>query len=135
MVRTSFAGCGLWYKRSAMSSTAELLVRARKVLADSQPDATAVLVRDGRIAAIDRWEELSRAEAVEIIDLGELVLSPGFIDTHVHITGSGLRSAPADMVSDSRETLLLRAAANAQMALAEGLTTVRDCGGDNDVIF
>src|SRR5947199_411545 len=84
-VRSSVAGCGLWYKRSAMSSTAELLVRARKVLADSQPDATAVLVRDGRTAAIDRWEELSRAEAAEIIDLGELVLSPGFIDTHVHI--------------------------------------------------
>ena len=39
------------------------------------------------------------------------------------------------MLADSRETLLLRAAANAQAALVEGLTTVRDCGGDNDVIF
>src|SRR5712692_7205395 len=135
MVRTSCAGCALWYKRAAMSSTEDLLVRARKVLADSQPDATAVLIRDGRIAAIDRSEELSRAEAAATIDLGDLVLSPGFVDTHVHITGSGQRSAPADMLADSHETLLLRAAANAQAALAEGLTAVRDCGGQNDVIF
>src|SRR5207253_6564235 len=36
---------------------------------------------------------------------------------------------------DSRETLLLCAAANAQRALEEGITTLRDCGAHNDVIF
>jgi len=113
----------------------DLLVRAAKVLADDKANATAVLIRDGVIAAIDRWEELSRAEVAQVIDLSQLVLSPGFIDTHVHITGSGQRSAPADMMADPPETLLLRAAANAQAALGEGLTTVRDCGGRNDVIF
>jgi imidazolonepropionase-like amidohydrolase len=60
---------------------------------------------------------------------------PGFVDTHVHATGSGLRSAPADMRTDPAEVLLLRAAENGRRALAEGVTTIRDCGARNEVIL
>lgn len=112
-----------------------MLLRARLVLADDGRPADAVLVRDGTIAALGRWPELAGAAAAPVLDLGELCLSPGFIDCHVHLTGSGLLSAPSDMQADSRETLLLRAAADAQRALAEGLTTLRDCGAHNEVIF
>ena len=109
-----------------------LLVRAARVLADAAPDTREILVHDGRIAELGPHGSLS---GDELLDLGHLVLAPGFIDTHVHMTGSGLRSAPDDMRRDSREVLLLRAAGNAHRALAEGITTMRDCGARNEVIF
>lgn len=109
-----------------------LLLRAARVLGSD--GAAAVLVRDGRIAKLGAVDDL-RAETEEILDIGPLTLAPGFVDTHVHITGNGSRSAPQDMQRDSHEILLLQAGANAQRALAEGVTTVRDCGAHNDVIF
>ena len=39
------------------------------------------------------------------------------------------------MRNDAPETLLLRAAENGRRALREGVTTLRDCGGRNDVVF
>jgi imidazolonepropionase-like amidohydrolase len=113
-----------------------LLVRAAAVLAanPSHARATGVLVRAGRIVEVGDAHALA-AEAATIVDLGALTLVPGFIDTHVHITGNGSRTAPEDMRRDSREVLLLQAGANAQRALAEGVTTMRDCGAHNDVIF
>jgi len=116
--------------------TSSLLLRAAMVLAADGPvaEAPGVLVRDGRVVAVGPAESLA-AEADATVDLGPLTLAPGLIDTHVHITGNGSRSAPDDMRHDSRDILLLQAGANAQRALAEGITTVRDCGAHNDVIF
>ncbi len=42
-----------------------------------------VEVVDGRIAALDR--SLSPAGADRVVDLGDLVLAPGFIDVHTHL--------------------------------------------------
>jgi imidazolonepropionase-like amidohydrolase len=110
-----------------------LLVRASKIIAEDMADAREVLIQDGRIVGVGRADTLGAGD--QTLDLGNLVLAPGFIDTHVHMTGSGLLSAPDDMRRDSKETLLLRAAANVQRALSEGITTLRDCGARNDVIF
>jgi imidazolonepropionase-like amidohydrolase len=113
-----------------------LLLRAARVLAgDGTLDgATGVLVREGRIAAVGSADKLA-SDADDTLDLDALTLAPGFIDTHVHMTGNGSRTAPEDMRRDSRDVLLLQAAANAQVALAEGITTLRDCGAHNDVIL
>jgi imidazolonepropionase-like amidohydrolase len=110
-----------------------VLIRAAHILANDAPGARELLIEDGRITYIGPTGTAGSTQ--EVMDLGDLVLAPGFIDTHVHITGSGLRSATDDMQRDSKEILLLRAAANAQRALEEGITTVRDCGAHNDVIF
>ena len=100
------------------------------------PGADAVAVADGRISAVGRRAELIAGRpADEILDLGDLVLSPGFIDTHVHITGDGTPQTPVTIGQHSRERLLLQAAANGLTALREGVTTLRDVGARNDVIF
>jgi imidazolonepropionase-like amidohydrolase len=112
---------------------ASLLIRAAHIVSEDKPDARGVLIHDGRIVQVGPSDVLGVAN--ETLDLGDLVLAPGFVDTHVHMTGSGLRSAPDDMRRDSKEVLLLRAAANARRALEEGITTLRDCGALNDVIF
>ena len=115
--------------------TGSLLIRAGRILDPDPSEGDAILVRGERIEAVDRWDALSAAPVERVLDLRPLSLAPGFVDTHVHITGSGLPSAPADISSDPNETLLLRAAANGLLALQEGLTTVRDLGARNDVIL
>ena len=112
-----------------------MLIRGERIL-DPEPTAhDTILVRDGLIEAVDGWAALSPATVERVVDLRPLSLIPGFVDTHVHITGSGLVSAPVDMWTESPETHLLHAAANGLRALQEGLTTVRDVGAGNAVIF
>jgi imidazolonepropionase-like amidohydrolase len=68
---------------------------------------------------------------VNVTDLGDVTLLPGFIDSHTHLTddvdaGFTLRSArdgPADFA--------LRGASNAMRTLLAGFTTVRDLGGSD----
>ena len=114
-----------------------VLVRAGAIFDPAVTDADALLIEGDRIAAVDRMEAFGAApqEGARVVDLRPAALVPGFVDTHVHSTGSGLRSAPADMRTDSAEALLLRAADNGRRALAEGVTTMRDCGARNDVIL
>jgi imidazolonepropionase-like amidohydrolase len=118
-----------------MSGSARVLLRGARVYSPDPVPGDAVLVESGRIAAVDRWEVLAASEGADVVDLRPWSLVPGLVDTHVHITGSGGRTAPTDMLTDTNESQLLHAAANGLRALAEGVTTVRDCGARNDVIF
>lgn len=98
--------------------------------------ANAVAVADGRIEAVGRRAELTAGHAAdEILDLGGLVLAPGFVDTHVHITGDGTPQTPVTIGQLSPLRLMVQAAANGQRALREGVTTLRDVGARNEVIF
>jgi imidazolonepropionase-like amidohydrolase len=95
----------------------------------------AILIEGERIKAVGRAEEFGADPELETLDLGHLTLAPGFVDTHMHLTGSGKESAPDELRQDSDEVLLLRCATNAQTAIREGVTTFRDCGARNRVIF
>jgi imidazolonepropionase-like amidohydrolase len=111
------------------------LLKAGRVLTPDAAAADAVATDGDRITAVGRHADLAAAApGAEVIDLSDLVLSPGFVDTHVHITGNGTVTAPVEIQRASPETLLLRAAGNAQAALAEGVTMVRDLGAPNSVI-
>jgi imidazolonepropionase-like amidohydrolase len=117
--------------------TDRLLVRAARILDPDPVAADTLLVEGDRIAAIGSWADFgSRPDDGEVVlDLRPMTVVRGFVDSHVHATGSGLRSAPADMRADPEAILLLRAADNGRRALAEGVTTMRDCGARNEVIF
>jgi imidazolonepropionase-like amidohydrolase len=117
--------------------TERLLVQAGRVLDPTITEADAVLVEGDRIAAVGRADEFGDAGDADrrVIDLRPATLVPGFVDTHVHATGSGLPTAPADMRTDAPEVLLMRAVENGRRALAEGVTTLRDCGARNEVIL
>ena len=112
-----------------------MLIRAARILDPEPTPHDTILVRDGRIEAVGGWAELSPASVERTLDVRPLSLVPGFVDTHVHITGSGLPSAPVDAWTEPPETQLLHAASNGIRALQEGLTTVRDVGAGNAVIF
>ncbi len=102
-----------------------------------------VRIQGGQIVAIGRQEELGEssegqtAEA-EVYDLGDCTILPGLINMHAHITFNASQTLLADYFREKEAglpTLTLRAVDNLQRALRVGVTTLRDCGTLNEVIF
>ena len=48
-----------------------------------------VLLRDGRVAAVELPGALKSVEAAETIDAGGCVVAPGLVDVHVHLREPG----------------------------------------------
>ncbi|AFR49030.1 amidohydrolase [Gordonia sp. KTR9] len=61
------------------------------VYSPTAPDATAMAVTDGIVVWVGT-DDVGRAlhPDAEVIDLGGLFVSPGFVDSHVHLTSTGL---------------------------------------------
>lgn len=89
---------------------------------------SSVLVEGDRIAGLIATARLP--SGADLIDLGDVTLSPGFIDAHTHLT------APAEsynqfFINQFRQHVAERAyvaALNARVTLEAGFTTVRDVG-------
>ncbi len=113
---------------------APVAILAAKVIdaAHEQPlhDA-AVLVRDGRIAAVGDRDIVP--PGARVIDLGGLTLLPGLIDAHSHILIS-TDSYQTDHLRWSSAYKALRALLAAQANLRHGFTTLR-IAGDADVYY
>jgi predicted amidohydrolase YtcJ len=71
------------------------LINARVVTLDPrQPQAEAVLVRGGRIAAVGSTTDVRAAAAgARVFDAGGRTVVPGFIDAHVHLEMASIASA------------------------------------------
>jgi allantoinase len=68
--------------------TADLVIRAHRVLIDGQWQSAAVIIRRGVITALTEIE--SAVEAKDDVRLDEdTVLIPGLVDTHVHVNEPG----------------------------------------------
>jgi predicted amidohydrolase YtcJ len=61
----------------------------------AEPRATAMLVRDGRIAWLGAAAEAPAADAV--VDLGGALVTPAFVDAHLHATDTGLAADGLDL--------------------------------------
>ena len=92
-----------------------LLILASRVhtgTAGAVPEADAVLVRGGRVAAVGRRTVLrSLVPDARLLDLGGAVLTPGLIDAHVHLTEWALGRAhvPLDQAASPAEAVGLLA--------------------------
>ncbi len=111
--------------------TGELLIDGTG--ADPIPEPV-IIVEDGRISAIGSKEEipLPQEEMGSVEALGGTIL-PGLIDGHVHIASGGADDPEWDKIKDSNERLILWCVRNAQLALAAGITTLRDCGARHGI--
>jgi allantoinase len=68
----------------------DLLLRSRQTVLPEGTRPAAVAVTGGRIAAVlDYATPATSATAAEIVDLGDLALLPGLVDTHVHVNEPG----------------------------------------------
>ncbi|MEV5750485.1 allantoinase AllB [Actinoallomurus sp. NPDC052308] len=65
----------------------DLVVRSRRTVLPDGERPAAVAVRDGRIAAVTGHDDAPPAGTR--VDLGEVALLPGLVDTHVHVNEPG----------------------------------------------
>lgn len=94
------------------------------------PDAW-LAVADGRIAAIGTGQP-PVTDPQRSHDLSRRFVLPGFVDAHAHITATGIqkvevRDGAVTISSESDDRITQH---NARIALARGVTTVRNPGGD-----
>lgn len=92
-------------------------------VSDGLGGPTDILVEDGVISAVGR--DLAAPDGATAIDLTDRTVTPGFIDTHVHLTmGSPLPQQT--LQSSARKALTGLSLANTYLAM--GFTTIRDLG-------
>ncbi|MCT7660053.1 amidohydrolase [Mycobacterium deserti] len=74
-----------------------LLLNGR-VHSPAMPDATAMAVRDGVVAWLGS-DSVGRQQFpdAEVVDLGNAFVAPAFIDSHVHLTATGLTTDGLDL--------------------------------------
>lgn len=89
--------------------------------------ADAVVVADGRIAAIGRAGRLIRRG--EAIDVGGRAVLPGLIDCHVHLCLDPSILDPQAQSRGNDDDELAAMGARAESMLRAGITTARDLGG------
>ena len=70
-----------------MSEHAPSAIRSRRVVTPEGVRPAAVHIRDGIIRGVTDWDDVPRDSAVE--DVGDLVVMPGLVDTHVHVNEPG----------------------------------------------
>lgn len=78
--------------------TNSVLLRGGRIHSPSHPDATAMAIRDGVVAWLGA-DAVGRAQFpdAEIHDLDGAFVAPAFVDSHVHLTATGLRLTGLDL--------------------------------------
>ncbi|MBL8384562.1 MAG: amidohydrolase family protein [Burkholderiales bacterium] len=128
--------------RDRLAAPEVLLAPQWLMLADGPVAGHAVLVRDGRFAAVGTRADLAHAyPACAPLDLPDMLVMPGFVDTHHHLTQSLGKAlafgepseifrriwVPLEASLDER-SLYVSAKLAALEALRGGFTTVCDAG-------
>lgn len=100
-------------------------------------DSGAVIVEDGRISAVASIGELTEGSVdnATVVDVPAGTIVPGLIETHAHMHCSADADAFLQVTTESNDVLLLRAAEAMRVALASGVTMIRDLGSKNQVAF
>jgi imidazolonepropionase-like amidohydrolase len=88
-----------------------------------------ILVKNDRILAVQ--EGFVTPAGAEVIDLSTSTVLPGFIDVHNHLTGGGQRR---DRLRGTQEQQSFQSVWNMREILKGGFTSVRDLGGNIDVL-
>ena len=67
---------------------------------DAQPNAEAVAVRNGRIAAVGSRADMLKMKGADtrVVDLQGKTMLPGFIDPHSHFSGVGMQAIAANLL-------------------------------------
>jgi imidazolonepropionase-like amidohydrolase len=93
-----------------------------------------IVVENGRLSRVGSGRPPGTLNPARSHDLAGRFVLPGLIDAHAHITATGVLEAKViegdvvlTMKSDDDDSVTLR---NARMALARGVTTVRNPAGD-----
>jgi imidazolonepropionase-like amidohydrolase len=95
----------------------------------------AVLTDGPRIVEVGPAATVPCPEHVERLEFPDLTLMPGLVDCHVHINNRGDGNPIEGRAPEDDDLRLIQSAANAQIALRAGITTLRECGAARRTIF
>ena len=128
LLRWVFLGLVFPATTTSLSAQQVTVVRAARMLDVVKGELVTpavVVIERGRIRSVGPEEVPAGARTV---DLGEVTLLPGLIDTHTHLTidiaGDWVTRSVRELPADAA----LRGARNARVTLLAGFTTVRDVG-------
>ena len=99
------------------------LIRNGRLYTPDEMGKRDLLIAAGKIIKIAEKIDAPQGLTVETVDAAEKVITPGFIDLHVHITGGGGEGGPATRVPEIQLRRITRA----------GVTTVLGVLGTDDV--
>ena len=96
-----------------------------------------IVIENDKISKICAGSELTEADKnqAEILSVPGGSILPGFIEMHSHIHCSSEADAYEHITTESNETFLLRGTQAVRSALSSGVTTMRDLGSRNEVVF
>lgn len=96
----------------------------------------AIVLEAGRILSVDYQNDISVLEdESQVIEYPTATVLPGLIDCHTHTNMPGSGLSVDEIAEDNDSIHLLNAVRNARLALENGVTTMRDNGGWNNVPF
>jgi imidazolonepropionase-like amidohydrolase len=89
-----------------------------------------VVVIDNKISAVGSSGSITIPQNAKIVDLGNVTLLPGFIDSHTHLVGRVLGDPEGDTASvrDFESFAAILSVQNARATLMAGFTSVRNVG-------
>lgn len=119
------------------------IIHAGKLLAvpgEAVRQQATLVTADGKIQSIrDGFQDaaaLGLPADTPVVDLSSKFVMPGFMDLHVHITGSGIAGRFSGLNMREEDAFFaLNGYTNALATLMAGFTTIRDLGASNEAIF
>lgn len=93
-------------------------------VSDAMLGPTEILIEDSTIAEVS--SSVGRPGSAKVLDLSDRTVSPGFIDTHVHLCVDGLNLARQTLQCSPAKALM--GLHYAQQYMRYGFTTLRDMG-------
>jgi imidazolonepropionase-like amidohydrolase len=119
------------------------LIRASRVLADASKPVlgpTTIVIRDGRIVELmpgraAQPRQRAPEERITELDMGERLVLPGLIDSHVHLQEAKYEEPWWRVAVLTDEYRVARALYHAGITVRAGFTTVRDLGSGPRVMF
>jgi cytosine/adenosine deaminase-related metal-dependent hydrolase len=127
-----------------------MILRARTILPVFRPpiENGAIVISENRIRAVGPWPELQSRATGEILDLGEVILLPGLVNSHCHLDYTdmaGQLPPPKDFVGWIASITAAKTAwsysdyarswlRGAHMLLKNGTTTVADIEAMPDLL-
>ncbi len=87
----------------ALAQTADTIYHNGTVLTidDTNPRAEAVAVKDGKILAVGKKEDVlkTKGDGTKIVDLSGKTMLPGFVDPHGHVFCGGIQALSANLLA------------------------------------
>jgi imidazolonepropionase-like amidohydrolase len=89
----------------------------------------------GGIEAVVPSSTLGDTSGTKTYDLGDVSLLPGLVEAHSHVHVSPDLDGYANITTETDDRMVMRAAGAVRKALLSGVTTMRDIGSRNQVVF